>query len=152
MNSPASYSAPVAASAPSTLSLRLAMVAYLVAVAASFVLVFYSIIFMRAELLAGAGVSGAIALAARAVLRERMPEGLNTETVFDEETISLEGPGSVESRRVASLMSLLREWDALEKTRGSPDFDPWALQSARHEIRSAVSADPALETLFRLRN
>jgi hypothetical protein len=151
MNSPASYSAPVA-SAPSTLSLRLAMVAYLVAVAASFVLVFYSIIFMRAELLAGAGVSGAIALAARAVLRERMPAGLNTETVFDEETISLEGSGTVESRRIAGLMSLLREWDALEQARGSADFDPWALQSARHEIRNAIGEDPTLERLFRLHN
>jgi hypothetical protein len=152
MNSPVSYSTPAAASASSTLSLRLAMVAYLVAVAASFVLVFYSVIFMRAELLAGAGVSGAIALAARAVLRERMPAGLNTETVFDEETISPEGPGTVESCRIAGLMSSLREWDALEQARGSADFDPWALQSARHEIRSAVSGDPMLERLFRPHN
>jgi len=149
MNSPAGYSAPVAASVPSTLSLRLAMVAYLVAVAAGSVLVFYSVIFMRAELLAGAVVAGAIALAARAVLRERMPDGMKTEAIFDEETISTEEPTTAESGRVGGLVDLLREWDALEQARGSADFDPWALQSARHEIHSAVSDDPTLERLFR---
>jgi hypothetical protein len=149
MNSPAGYSTPVPASAPSTLSLRLALVAYLVAVAASFVLVFYSVIFMRAELLAGAVVAGAIALAARVVLRERMPDGMKTEAIFDEETISTEEPTTVESGRVGGLVNLLREWDALEQARGSADFDPWALQSARHEIRNAIGEDPTLERLFR---
>jgi hypothetical protein len=149
MNSPAGYSAPVVSSAPSTLSLRLALVAYFLAVAAGFVLVFYSLVFMRVELLAAAAVAGAIALAARAVLRERMPDGMKVDAIFDEETISAEESTSVEIGRVSGVVKLLREWDALEQARGSADFDPWALQSARHEIRNAINEDPALERLFR---
>jgi hypothetical protein len=151
MNLPAGSSAPVVESAPSTLSLRLTLVAYLVAVAAGFVLVFYSLIFMRAELLAAAAAAGAIALAARAVLRERMPDGMKAEAIFDEETFSTEAAKAGESARVGGLVSVLREWDAQEQARGSANFDPWALQSARHELRNAILEDPALKQLFQLR-
>jgi hypothetical protein len=51
--------------------------------------------------------------------------------------------------RVAELVRLLREWEALERHRGSPGFDPWALQAIRHDIRVMVEEDPALEGLFR---
>ena len=149
MNSPAGSSAPLVASGPSTLPLRLALVAYLVAVAAGFVLVFYSVIFLRAELLAGAVVSGVIAWAARAVLRESRPDGMRSEAIFDVEGGAPEESDAAESNRVRGLVNLLREWDTLEQARGSGHFDPWALQSARHEIRRAVDEDPALERLFR---
>lgn len=45
-------------------------------------------------------------------------------------------------------IELLREWDALERQRGSSDFDPWAVQAARRDIREAVAENPALERLF----
>jgi hypothetical protein len=46
------------------------------------------------------------------------------------------------------LLELLRAWDTLEHRRGSVDFDPWELQSVRHDIRAAIAEDPALERLF----
>lgn len=52
--------------------------------------------------------------------------------------------------RVRELVSLLRQWERLEHSRGSPKFDPWELQSLRHDIRALVERDPALERLFRI--
>ena len=58
-------------------------------------------------------------------------------------------PGATaEAARVAELVRLLRKWDELESKRGSPGFDPWAVQVIRHDIRVMVEADPALENLF----
>jgi hypothetical protein len=51
--------------------------------------------------------------------------------------------------RAAELFDLLTEWEELEAKRGSPEFDPWALQVLRNNIRVTVEKDPALETLFR---
>ena len=50
--------------------------------------------------------------------------------------------------RVTELIRLLREWEEAERKRGSPDFDPWAVQSLRHDIRAMVEKDPALDRLF----
>lgn len=47
--------------------------------------------------------------------------------------------------RVGELANLLQEMDSLEKARGSGRFDPWALRSVRHEIRSLMEADPRLK-------
>lgn len=55
---------------------------------------------------------------------------------------------SVEAARVDELVRLLRQWDEMEARRGSPAFDPWALQSLRHDIREMIESDPALEGLF----
>ena len=58
-------------------------------------------------------------------------------------------PGATaEAARVAELVRLLRKWDELESKRGSPGFDPWAVQEVRHDIRMMVETDPALENLF----
>ena len=54
----------------------------------------------------------------------------------------------VDASQVAGLVQLLREWEALESRRGSPGFDPWALQSVRHDIRVIIDENPALEGLF----
>jgi hypothetical protein len=53
-----------------------------------------------------------------------------------------------DAERVAELVRLLRKWDELESRRGSAAFDPWAVQVIRHDIRSMVETDPALENLF----
>ena len=55
---------------------------------------------------------------------------------------------TAEAERVAALVELLQKWDRLESKRGSRSFDPWALQSVRHDIRVMVEADPALDGLF----
>jgi hypothetical protein len=55
---------------------------------------------------------------------------------------------SAEAARVGELVRLLRQWDEMEARRGSPGFDPWALQSIRHDIRAMIETDPALEGLF----
>ena len=52
------------------------------------------------------------------------------------------------SSSVAELTELLRQWEALEQQRGTPGFDPWALQAIRHDIRELVARDPALDALF----
>jgi hypothetical protein len=54
----------------------------------------------------------------------------------------------IEAARVDELVQLLRQWNEMEARRGSPGFDPWALQSLRHDIREMVEADPALDGLF----
>ena len=55
---------------------------------------------------------------------------------------------ALDERRVAELLSLLQRWEAEEEKRGTPEFDPWALQSLRNEIRQVVESDPGLEELF----
>lgn len=61
------------------------------------------------------------------------------------------GGGEAHSpERVAHLVSLLKQWDELELKRGSPEFDPWAVQALRHDIRAAIQENPALERLFQV--
>jgi hypothetical protein len=47
-----------------------------------------------------------------------------------------------------ALVALLREWEALERRRGTPGFDPWALLSLRREIQRTVDESPALSRLM----
>ena len=54
----------------------------------------------------------------------------------------------IEAARVEELVHLLRQWNEMEAKRGSPSFDPWALQSLRHDIREMVETNPALDGLF----
>jgi hypothetical protein len=96
-----------------------------------------------------AGVASLVACwAGRNWLRSR-------EAACDErmlEAITASSP-PLDDARVATLIELLERWEALEQQRGSPDFDPWAVQAVRHDIREVVESDPALEQLFlRLRD
>jgi hypothetical protein len=81
---------------------------------------------------------------ARSWLRER--EKLESADLAWSE-VGHAGPPA-EAERVAELVRLLRKWEQLESRRGSPAFDPWALQAIRHDIRAMVETDPALERLF----
>ena len=54
----------------------------------------------------------------------------------------------LDETRGRELLSLLEAWDTLEQKRGSPEFDPWALQALRNDIRRVVESDPALTHLF----
>ena len=132
-------------------STRVIWLVYLSAVALGCILAFYSVIFMRADFLEGAIVSGAVVLVARSVLKERMTASGSDTSAFGEETISEMESLHEERVGVSGLVQLLREWQSIERARGTVDFDPWALQNARNEIRLAVEADPTLERLFRPR-
>ena len=57
---------------------------------------------------------------------------------------------SLDAERVAELVRLLQEWEQLEQKRGSAEFDPWAVQALRHDIRVMVEKNPALDRLFRV--
>lgn len=46
------------------------------------------------------------------------------------------------------LMEMIDRRDAIEGRRGSPDFDPWALQAVRHEINELVKEHPPLAELL----
>ena len=78
---------------------------------------------------------------------------LGREGRFEEANSAFDGVANAgappDEARVAELVRLLQEWEALERKRGSPGFDPWAIQAVRHDIRSMVEEDPALEGLFR---
>jgi hypothetical protein len=115
------------------------------------VLVFYSVVFLRADFFLGAVFAGAVALLARSVLRERLVVSPTDEESSGWEDDFLVEKESVGEGRVGGLVRLLHEWDELERSRGTANFDPWALQSALNEIRSAVHDDPTLERLFRPR-
>jgi len=129
--------------------MRVVLLAYLSAMAVGCILAFYSVVFRRADFLAGAVISGACVLAARSFLRKRLAASAADLAAFGEEDISnIEDVGD---GKVGELVQLLQAWDGIERSRGTADFDPWALQSARNEIRLAVQADPTLERLFRPR-
>jgi hypothetical protein len=46
------------------------------------------------------------------------------------------------------LTHLIDRRDDMESRRGSPGFDPWALQEVRHEINELVKAKPSLAELL----
>lgn len=93
-----------------------------------------------------AAVAASLAVLASAGLRRR--------DRFEAAELSLDafarGEPPPDEARVGELVSLLREWDALEQKRGSPEFDPWAVQALRHDIQRVIDRDPALNRLFYL--
>jgi hypothetical protein len=67
----------------------------------------------------------------------------------DRALAAIEGEGLMaDDSSSRQLLALLEEWEALEQKRGTPDFDPWALQALRNDIRRVVESDPALSQLF----
>jgi hypothetical protein len=102
--------------------------------------------FLAAELrlsLAGMVALG-LAGAGRAWL-QRQPDSEPAERAL--EAIAENAP-PLDETRGRELLSLLEQWEALEQKRGSPEFDPWALQALRNDIRKIVESDPALSQLF----
>jgi hypothetical protein len=91
---------------------------------------------------------GAAALAVALVTRELLRRGghLNGAETALNAIARTEPPLDV--ARVAELVRLLREWEQMERKRGSADFDPWVVQALRHDIRMMVEKDPELDRLF----
>lgn len=73
--------------------------------------------------------------------------GFRHEPAGDDAILAAELP-LIDEARAGHLLALLEQWEAMELKRGSPDFDPWALQVVRNDIRRAVESDPELEKLF----
>ena len=96
-------------------------------------------------------VAGLGSLAVAALTRhwlQRTGKLDSADVTFDVESGSYPG---ADDTRVAELVRLLQEWEAMEKKRGSAGFDPWALQSMRHDIRALVESDRALDELLSAR-
>ena len=129
-------------------SMRLAWVTYLVAVAAGCVLAFYSVIFTRADFLVGAAIAGVVSWVSRSVLRDGLEAAASDGDLLGEEELFSEENEAVHASRVDGLVNLLREWDRLESARGTAGFDPWALQSVKNELRAAVNDDSVLAKLL----
>lgn len=123
---------------------RATLFATLGAVALGVLLTIAGVVVWRLEWsLLGMGVLGA-ACAGRAWLQRR-GDFASRERVL--EALWEDAPEPDEGR-AARLMALLEQWEAMEQKRGSAEFDPWALQTVRNEIRLVVESDPALEQLF----
>ena len=133
------------------ISTRLLWLAYLTTMALGCILAFYSVLFLRADFFLGAMIAGAVSLLARSVLRERLAVSTTDDELSGTEDDFLVEEESVRDGRVSGLVRLLHELEVMERSRGTANFDPWALQSTRNEIRSAVHGDPTLERLFRAR-
>jgi hypothetical protein len=88
---------------------------------------------------------GIVTLALAGVTREWLGHERRFEAASSVLDTMIYGETRRESPEMAEFNQLLREWDELERKRGSPDFDPWAIQAVRHDIRVLVEKDPTLE-------
>jgi hypothetical protein len=147
MNLPAHNHASSTSSAWDGLSWRLAYLTYLGTVALCSVLAFVGLCRGEVYVMAGALMAGILAVAVRSVLRDHLQQS-EVDEACEDEFCSM-GSDNGRGPRAGELVALLKEWDGLERKRGSAGFDPWALQTVRSEIRSAVHENPALEQLFR---
>lgn len=94
-------------------------------------------------------LAGAVALVLSGLAREWLQKTGSWAKVEEEfEAIAhvREAPDPEPARQLAEL---LQQWQRLEQRRGGREFDPWALQAVRREIREVVDGDPALQQLFR---
>lgn len=124
------------------LSSRLAFLCYFTSVALVCVLVFFAVSQRDASFLAGAVIASGLALGLRVIVRER-------DGKISEQGIDFEECENDCRRPMTELARLLREWERIERTRGSRSFDPWELQGVRSELREVVRDDPALRQLFK---
>ena len=127
---------------PAEMLTRATFVGVLTALTAGIVLTVAGLLAAEIRLAA----AGLIALGASALGRAWLRQRADTAPV--ERALEALGDQTPDETRSQHLLSLLEEWEALEQKRGSPDFDPWALQVLRNDIRRIVESDPALSQLF----
>jgi hypothetical protein len=95
--------------------------------------------------------AGALSLVISALTRSWLKRNGGFEGVEQAEQTfenAVQAAQSPHDARIAELVRLLQLWEELEKKRGSPGFDPWAVHAVRLDIRQMVEADPALDRLF----
>ena len=130
---------------PREMGRRLLGLGVLAGVAAGLALLIAAAMASRFDL---GGLGAALLLAARAAQQrlDRADPPWAGAVMGDLELLAAER--AVGDSQVTRLVGLLQELNELERRRGSPAFDPWALQALRHDIRMVVGQDPALGRLF----
>jgi hypothetical protein len=129
--------------APTEMVVRVTFALAIGALACGLLLTIFGVIAWQLRLSAlGLAVVG-LGLIGRSWLQRRVDAPCESalEDVWD-------NPPALDHARAAELMTLLEQWEAQEEKRGTPDFDPWALQTLRNQIRQVVESDPGLEELF----
>ena len=126
---------------PEEMLVRVTFIGMLVALSAGVLLIVAGLLSSEPRLLVAGFVAMAMTCAARGWLQRG---GVNRLEATPAAALS----AKVDEEHGTHLLRLLEEWEALEGKRGSPDFDPWALQVVRNDIRKVVESDPALEQLF----
>ena len=138
---------PAKTNTPSEILVRLALVLSLFVVVAGLALFLTGWASQRAAPVLGGLACLLVAMGGLVALRTWAPAataaGLDFDPIPSDPTHASAG-----DRPVEQLVGLLQQWEQLEHGRGSPDFDPWAVQAVRHDIRAVVEADPTLEQLF----
>lgn len=130
---------------PAEMLTRLAFVAWLASVPSGILLTLAGFLAARWTLI----IAGVGLLMCGWCLRDWLRRRGELETVADKLDAVHTFGAQAEQTNLARLTALLREWDALEQRRGSPGFDPWAVQAVRNDILAVVEQDPALLSLFR---
>jgi predicted membrane chloride channel (bestrophin family) len=131
--------------APEEMVVRITFLLCLIAFTAGVILTLVGAVAHEFRLVAAGVISLVLAATTRSWLK-RNGAFEEVEQVVDRAARSEVSPHDA---RIAELVRLLQLWEQLENKRGSPAFDPWAVQAVRHDIREMVEADPALERLFR---
>jgi hypothetical protein len=127
---------------PAEMVTRATFVGVLTALTAGILLTVAGLISAEIRLAAAGLIALGLSAAGRAWLRHR------ADIVPVERALEAIGDQEPDESRSQYLLSLLQDWEAMEQKRGSPDFDPWALQVLRNDIRKVVESDPALSQLF----
>lgn len=127
---------------------RLAYVGFLGAVASGVGLTFVGLCRGETGCFGLAAVAGVFALGFRGLLH-RLPVPVDEERDVASE---MEAAGKVAlsgaAVRVEELVRVLQAWSDMERARGTPEFDPWAWQSLRTEVRTLLREDPELLRLL----
>lgn len=128
---------------------RLGFAVCLLCFAGGLLLTLAGVIAVRLPLILAGGAALTSAWAMRAWLRRRgaFESAAAAMDTFAEAELPVETAETAELR-TARLRALLCEWETAEGKRGSPGFDPWALQAVRNDIQAAIEGDPALAALF----
>jgi hypothetical protein len=108
-------------------------------------LLFTGLVLRRADLVLGGMAAMGLAWSGRAGLQRYGPPADPDALMAREHAGTAEDPATED---VAELITLLRQWDAMEQKRGTPEFEPWALQAWRREIRMLLERSPGLQRLF----
>ncbi|MFT3783627.1 MAG: hypothetical protein QM790_16560 [Nibricoccus sp.] len=117
---------------------RVVYCSYLVSVAGTSIFGFTGLVQGNVAVLLTAVLALACALLARSWLRENFSDLEATDPEWDALVENKNARGSLAAYRLGELAGLLSKWETLESTRGSGAFDPWELQSVKHEIRALL--------------
>ena len=129
---------------PAEMLARATFLGVLAALAAGILLMVAGLLVAEVRLAAAGLATLGLAAAGKAWLQRR-PELDSVECAIESIGDHLPVPDESRSRQ---LLALLEEWESMEQKRGTPEFDPWALQALRNDIRKVVESDPALSQLF----